>query len=48
MEELDTPGSDDKSAIVSWKYDSNAIRKSITYMLIVNELPFRHVKGKRF
>ena len=46
--EVGALGGDVKSALISWKYDPDAIRKSIAYMLIVDELPFKHVEGKGF
>lgn len=31
---------------MSLKFDTQAIRKSIAYMLIVNALPFKHIERK--
>lgn len=46
--ETETDGGEVKTALMNWKYDPEAIRKSIAYMLIVDELPFKHVEGKGF
>lgn len=46
--EIETARGEVKSALINWKFDPEAIRKSIAYMLIVDELPFKHVEGKGF
>ncbi|GJZ68399.1 zinc finger BED domain-containing protein RICESLEEPER 2-like protein [Tanacetum coccineum] len=39
-------GNDKK--MIAWKFDQQLIRRSLAYMLIVDELPFKFVEGKSF
>lgn len=41
-------GDESKTALIGWKFDQEAVRKSIAYMLIVDELPFKFIEGKGF
>ena len=41
-------GDKTKGVLISWKFDQDAIRKSIAYMLIVDKLPFKFIEGKGF
>ncbi|OAY60648.2 hypothetical protein MANES_01G057350v8 [Manihot esculenta] len=38
----------DLGTLTTWKYDDNAIRKALVHMIIIDELPFRFVKGEGF
>ncbi|XP_027124091.1 zinc finger BED domain-containing protein RICESLEEPER 2-like [Coffea arabica] len=46
--ETETLEGEVKGALISWKFDAEAIRKSIADMVIVDELPFKHVEGRGF
>ncbi|XP_071914073.1 zinc finger BED domain-containing protein RICESLEEPER 2-like [Coffea arabica] len=46
--ETETLAGEVKGALISWKFDAEAIRKSLAYMVIVDELPFKHVEGRGF
>ncbi|XP_027183954.1 zinc finger BED domain-containing protein DAYSLEEPER-like [Coffea eugenioides] len=46
--ETETLEGEVKGALISWKFDIEVIRKSIAYMVIVDELPFKHVEGRGF
>ncbi|XP_071739175.1 zinc finger BED domain-containing protein RICESLEEPER 2-like [Rutidosis leptorrhynchoides] len=41
-------GDGDDTKLVAWKFDQNSIRRALTYMLILDELPFKFVEGKGF
>ncbi|GKC29417.1 zinc finger BED domain-containing protein RICESLEEPER 2-like protein [Tanacetum coccineum] len=41
-------GDSDDRKMIAWKFDQQSIRRSLAYMLIVDELPFRFVEGKGF
>mgnify|MGYP004708971139 FL=1 len=46
--ETETGDGETKAALLSWKFDAEIIRKKIAYMVIVDELPFKHVEGIGF
>ncbi|XP_071905947.1 zinc finger BED domain-containing protein RICESLEEPER 2-like [Coffea arabica] len=46
--ETETLEGEVKGALISWKFDTEATRKIIAYMVIVDKLPFKHVEGKGF
>ncbi|XP_057950855.1 zinc finger BED domain-containing protein RICESLEEPER 2-like [Malania oleifera] len=37
-----------EATLTSWKFDQEAIRKALSYMLTVDELPFKFVENMRF
>lgn len=39
-------GDVDDRKMISWKFDQQAIRKALTYMIIADELPFKFVEGR--
>ena len=36
------------TSLSSWKFEQESVRKAVAYMLIIDELPFKHVEEKRF
>ncbi|GJW46306.1 zinc finger BED domain-containing protein RICESLEEPER 2-like protein [Tanacetum coccineum] len=41
-------GDGDDRKMIAWKFDQQSVRRSLAYMLIVDELPFKFVEGKGF
>nr|GEW55726.1 hypothetical protein [Tanacetum cinerariifolium] len=41
-------GDGDNKKMIAWKFDQQSIRRSLAYMLIVDELPFKFVEEKGF
>ncbi|GJX79045.1 zinc finger BED domain-containing protein RICESLEEPER 2-like protein [Tanacetum coccineum] len=41
-------GEGDDRKMIAWKFDQQTVRRSLAYMLVVDELPFKFVEGKGF
>ncbi|GKB14705.1 zinc finger BED domain-containing protein RICESLEEPER 2-like protein [Tanacetum coccineum] len=41
-------GEGDDRKMIAWKFDQKTVRRSLAYMLVVDELPFKFVEGKGF
>ncbi|KAH7667126.1 Tam3-transposase (Ac family) protein [Dioscorea alata] len=48
VRETENENGQTRTALLSWKFDAELIRKKIAYMVIVDELPFKHVEGIGF
>ena len=46
--QLNTHGGDNVGTLSTWKFDQEAIRKAISHMLIVDELPLKFIEGEGF
>ncbi|CAL1389571.1 unnamed protein product [Linum trigynum] len=45
---LEKTGIENEGALTNWKFDQEAIRKGLAYMITVDELPFKFVEGMGF
>ncbi|KAH7672343.1 Tam3-transposase (Ac family) protein [Dioscorea alata] len=48
VRETENENGQTRTTLLSWKFDAELIRKKIAYMVIVDELPFKHVEGIGF